>query len=690
MAALRRNAVLVLALALLTVLPAFFPAKSADVAARTDGSGWTEYTGELPSWARTAVAQVRATRNAAARPASLAQDETDIFTQDFEGVFPPPDWQVFDRLADTDPGVAHPVWDATDCTAPPQPAGNTRSAGAVAGGIPIGCDDPYSSMVGTAMFAPRIDGRNFDGGVEMTMWWKFHMRDNENFVFCTFWGEGDEDLQCLAPTATETDWIQAQPALFAAASNKEALDVAFFFFDDTPSGTNLGAWIDNILLVGLGTPRPTSTPGPTIQVPTPIRDTRPAYMPLSFKQAALDALPPVTGLESGINILFGSKRDANGNVVDRRDTQQYGIWRLCQQAQWYGMAPGAVVKLQWYFGAPGDEPAAIAEENTNINPEFTIQAPDGRNPVGCVQNTEDGRPVPINLGTWVVKAYVDGATEPAAMSQIVVQEDPPAGATARATQPAPTPSPTAPAPDGCTNTLINGGFEAGPNQGWDVGSNLADPNSRDLERVITVGPPTLDGIFKALLWGGARSPEATDPSAVHTLLQIVDHFDPSQLVSARLTAFFGIATTEIMGDAVENDRLIAAWLNPADTSQFAVVMNATDDDLEPNTWYRLQETNATTAALRVQPGWNQSALLFQLVQNATEQTRVVFDAIELRVCTTGAASAAGPAAPALDSAHGVALGDVPASGSASITPLYDRPWPAELTGGGTMAVEPAH
>jgi hypothetical protein len=117
-------------------------------------------------------------------------------------------------------------------------------------------------------------------------------------------------------------------------------------------------------------------------------------------------------------------------------------------------------------------------------------------------------------------------------------------------------------------------------------------------------------------------------------------------------------------------------------------MNASDEDLEPNTWYRLMEQEATTQALTVQPGWEESILIFQSSQNTTEVSTFVLDAISIEVCTT-AAAAQRPAR----SAESIdvelrTLDGRPVTGDASITPVRDRPWPKHLAPRGPI-VEPA-
>ncbi|MFQ5460966.1 MAG: hypothetical protein ACE5EL_09250, partial [Anaerolineae bacterium] len=277
----------------------------------------------------------------------------------------------------------------------------------------------------------------------------------------------------------------------------------------------------------------------------------------------------------------------------------------------------------------------VAKDDPDVNPTMSLDRAIGHE-ASCLLASLDGRPVPIPTGNFEVRVWLGNGLFPTTRGQVLIQPDPPPGATPYPPSPTPFPtiaaSPTPKATPGtgpdCREFLVNGDFERGPSVGWTHGMDPVVPD-HDIAAVIRNDVSTNNGDWAArmggvLVTGGRFVDEIRQPSSPVGLIE------PSRLLTATLRFFGGIVTEETP-DGTPSDALLMAFVSVNNPDKNVVIGGFSEESLTPGRFQGF-EVDVTEHLSRRPPDWEDSLVVFQSQQNDTAATWHFLDDISLNVC----------------------------------------------------------
>jgi hypothetical protein len=708
---------LLFSLALLAGFAGLTASRNADAAPSDEGSGGAR--GEIVTWTDGSQVRVQELASPSLLPAELAasrpmmvvqgsQQSEVIAEMDFEdATFPPTDWEVDDQVTVTFGPDAVDAWSRQICQTDLNRGGTAAawSAGGGTSGAALACGQNPGKALGTRLFRDGIDTRAYPFGitVDFSVWLDLPLTGDSSRAMKTCWRESNADTaQCSSIVIDNSQLLKrwlvlTAPVTFATAANKASIELMFWFDDRTGTGAYAGAFIDNVRIEGLtsappptptpatpATQRPTTvvnTPTPSI-TPTPTERAKIAYLPILMRSADKDdpemmPEPPTKGLI----VEFGTALDAGDRVQGKGTRFQYGHMRLCSQISWFGQPPATRISWQW-FQKSGSQFQKIG--SATLNDYIVVGQEERRYISKCIAAVDgEGRDVPIWMNEYKVEAYIDDpeSSGPADAMQIaIVQQDPPPGATRIPIGPTPQPtgaaSPTPkatggpPLEAGCTQYAVNGDFERGPSVGWTLRTNVAAPNdttARVIQRAADLGLVAADGGDWLAIMGRALNVRDQLLTESFPLPQA------SQIISASLDFSFGMVTTETR-DGNHDDTFLAAMLNQDGQNQTIPNSGISEELVDPNNWYSLNNPLDITQLVTARAGWTSAQVLFQSLNDDKAASAHLLDAVSLVICTRSADP--NPLMPLSSASHvriDAELGDfMPASQLRPSGPILDR------------------
>ncbi len=206
---------------------------------------------------------------------------------DFESDMLPAGWEAWDAFARAEGVPDRHMWASDSCETWADRGGDA-SGWALRGGVvgmALPCGGSNTEPVDTLLTYGPIDSRPFVNGVEVALDVKLNLAFEEAFLVCMSTNDLEEPLACFSAGVTETDWASFEPAIHFADGGGQAAAMVYVLFrdrDPSPVPPRFGAYVDNIVIVGLAPPAtPTSaatatpsgsttpsTPGPTTATPT--------------------------------------------------------------------------------------------------------------------------------------------------------------------------------------------------------------------------------------------------------------------------------------------------------------------------------------------------------------------------------------------------------------------------------------
>jgi hypothetical protein len=570
------------------------------------------------------------------------------------GTFPPAGWQL------TDPRNPIPTdfaWSAETCDVDPLRGGDV-AAWAVGGGpagSQLSCAAPYTEPVDSWLSYGPIDATGLAGGLRATMLVRLDQpgTDGGNLQVCAT-GPLAGNFTCIPVGPAQLNWgTFPRPLSLHWSAGLPEVYFALRYADGSPAGGDFGAFVDNILVEGIpgaGTPTPTGQAPTVAPSASPTRTpTRPViqgptiYLPLLLKDTDMADLPRPS--DAGASVAFGVDVDDQGNLIQPGSVFQYGVPTICARIGWFGQPPGSSVRWQWLRnGSP---------LTGGINGERSGVAPTGYQ-VSCGSGGEDaqGNPLPVPKGTYEVQMFMNGAPSPTASGQVVIQDDPPPGATPIPTGPAATLTPTGeptpgstvvptPEPDGCSEYLQNTGFESGP-ESWYAFLNQAplNPSTLIMRAADTAfnppKPPAAAGEWLAQFGATTNVEQQLGQSWAGGGALI----DPTRMVSSTLRFSFMIVTQETAN--VTHDDTLAPYFVRADGTAVQAPESGLSEEvlgaqIRPGVWYDL--TSTVTEQMTQRLGWDRASLNFVSRHNGQNLTAFLVDEVHLTVCTRPAATA---------------------------------------------------
>jgi len=585
-----------------------------------------------------------------AAPARAVQPEpgiTEVESQNFDGdTFPPEGWRTFDNEALARRREETYTWGRADCDLPVG-AGNRYSAWGVGGGRlgdALLCGVEYDQPVESWLVREGIDASGFAGGLLVS----FDIR----FDVPTWVERSPSDPAYVPPPVrvcgssatagsfscrrifgqpgTEGRWVTtgANPVVLNMVAGQDSAAIAFIYTDSQPDGLYSGVMIDNVRIQGVSE-AVAASPTPTGQQPTPTdpattavptvaptsftpRDSQRAYLPAVIRSydKVVDSPGVVpTALPGRVQVEFGTNVDITGRVENAGNRFDYGIPRLCAKQSWYDMPPGTSIRWQWYqYNAGAQRFDTIPGEQ--LNGSEVAQTPEGF-ANQCIRYVSEGTDVPVPANRYRVEVFLRGEAIPmaAGVAEVVGASGP---------QPTAGPSPTPkPLPEGCSDPLINGDFEAGPDLGW----IQRTPSGEAIIRTEAV----LSGTFSALLGRHLGAQEALISAVnVATLpAEDIEHVE----VKFRL----GMVTDETLGNGVHDDLFVLGVVNDANTMDNLPALS--EETLAPSGSARTITGDITQLFIE-RPDYPQVAFAFLTQQSATSATNFIVDDVVLDFCLT--------------------------------------------------------
>lgn len=191
---------------------------------------------------------------------------------DFETEDLPAGWAAWDELSRAEGVPDRHAWARDTCEHWGE-RGGTASAWALRGGVVgegLPCGGPNVEPVDTVLTFGPFDSRPYVHGIEVELDVKLDLAFEEAFLVCMTAADPDDPLRCFSAGVTETDWASFEPAVHFADGGDQAAAMLYVLFrdrDPEPGHTRFGAYVDNVVVIGLLPPAtPTPTPSPT---PTP-------------------------------------------------------------------------------------------------------------------------------------------------------------------------------------------------------------------------------------------------------------------------------------------------------------------------------------------------------------------------------------------------------------------------------------
>lgn len=613
------------------------------------------------------TAEVRPIDGQPARPerAGDAADQADpeiIEAQDFEAAtFPPTGWELRDLINGTTGAAIRHGWSRQVCETPDGSQGAAWSVGGGTDGAGLACGAAYARPVNSWLVRSGVDTRAYPGGllVTLNLWVDTPTPapgEPEPFRVCML-PQGQTQARCysfnLQPTQRRR-WLELrEPLSFPEAASHDTVDILFVYLDLAPSGTQSGAFVDNVVVMGLPeaspptetpaatagatatstrTPTRGPTPTPTLR-PTPTPVGRVAFLPLLMQAADKDdPLTFPTAPSTTINIAFGTDVRPDGTVVGASKVFAAGILRLCAKESWHGFARGTTIAWKWHFLSGGSwvEIPGAADSADAGTVDWARQ---------CITNEPGGNPAPLPETRYRVSVYVGDGPDPAAAEEAVVTDNPgpgvptleptftPEPTIAPSATPAKTPIPGAPA---CAPPIENGDFERGSSVGWFLRTNATDTNiSRVIVRASDIGPNVraAGGDWMAIMGGGV---DVVDQLGT----PLFELPDASDVVSATLDFKMGIAT-EQSADGTSDDTFAPFFINQDNTSVQVPRSGISEENVPANLigqWLELEAPIDVTQLIIKRDGWSQARLLFQSRNSADRPSVHFLDEVELVIC----------------------------------------------------------
>lgn len=584
----------------------------------------------------------------AARPAAQPDPGlVDIELEAFDGdAFPPEGWRTFDNDALARRREETYVWGQADCDLP-DGAGNRFAAWSVGGGrlgAGLLCGVEYEEPTESWLVREGIDASAFAGGLVVSFDIRFDVPPwversptDPDYVPPPVRVCGSTttpgSFNCrgvFGPAGSEGQWLSTgeSPVVLRTTAGQADAAIAFIHTDGEPDGLYSGVMIDNVRIQGLGEPPepsptpvghvPSATPVPPTSVPTipptpyTPRDALRAYLPVA--QRAYDALvdaPGVvpTALPGRADVVFGTDVDGTGRVENAGHRFDFGIRRLCAKESWYDVAPGTTVRWQWYQFNPGQQ-RFDEIPGEPLNSSEVAQTAQGF-ASQCIRYVDpEGGEVPVPANRYKVAVYLRGEAYPIAsgVAEVVGGSGP---------QPTAGPSPTPkPLPEGCSDPLLNGDFEAGPGNGWIERTPSGEPIIRT--------EVALESTYAALFGRHLGSQESLASSV------IVDTLPADRIESAELRFALAIVTDETTGNGVNDDLFAVGVINEALTID--VVAAVSEESFAPQQWRGL--TADMTEAFEQRPEYERVALGFVTQQSPANATNFIVDNVVLEICLT--------------------------------------------------------
>lgn len=600
-------------------------------------------------------------------PAAPAQDV--IASEGFEGdTFPPEGWEVVDRIAGQAGQEDQWTWGRQTCEVPS--TGGTAAAWGVGGGAQgsqLPCWTAYSEPVDGLLVYPGIDTTGYAGGVSVTFVFKPDIPRNNAFQIC--WAPSpEEQATCRSynvPPEQQNRWLVPQDTVLPDSAGHSDLVVFFRYLDEEPTGASRGAIVDNVLIEGLleePTPVPTTAPTntrPPTQPPQPTNTPRTGidiFMPFSLKRFDTVNLPTVEPPPPwSVVANLGTVNDEGEFEPGTR--YQLGLMGMCLQVDWEGLEIGSQIRWQWFVN---DE--AVAPDDTNLNRTIETQQEDGwfRS---CIQysNQETGELLPLPEATYRVDVWAlnvaPGAPVHDSAEAVIGSEGTPPPVV-------PTATPTLdPGQYDCRDVITNGGFESGPDEGWEVVGNFTVQGQpvQLSDIIVRYEDAGISGIGEEYGdWFGFFRFIGSDFDIITELRQLdsVPEVPSEQVASAQLDYWAGILTEEVPnGEAT--DRMGAFFISSigADgTVEGQPIAGSliSEENREGGRYYRFTIDVTDMVKQRADEGWPLMRLGYQATQNTEAATQFLLDRVSLNLCTERSAAAA--------SNPGVRRsGDVPAS-----------------------------
>jgi hypothetical protein len=245
-----------------------------------------------PAIRAAAPAAVRAARLRLGARGPLQNDL--IESQPFElEEFPPPGWQAWDRIARREGrNEDEYTWGRQTCdidTLEGFDAAAWSNGGGVLGATLVPCQ-PFLEPVSSRLFFGDIDTTEYLSGLLVTMIFKLDVPSFSSFRACApIKDDPNGYYWCYsAPQLYTGGWTTySEPMVFTQAAGLTNAEVVFSYEDLEPSGTRVGAYIDNVDIEGVyvreGAPTitpsitptraPTNTPRPTTTLSRPSTNT---------------------------------------------------------------------------------------------------------------------------------------------------------------------------------------------------------------------------------------------------------------------------------------------------------------------------------------------------------------------------------------------------------------------------------
>ncbi len=599
-------------------------------------------------------------RPSANRSSFDTMDEV-LESQDFEGTeFPPTGWRTFDDLAPegVDPNF---IWAMEDIEVPRD--GGVQAAWSIGGGTiggTLGFGGVYADPVASVLAYGPMDLTAFPDG--LTVQHQFYpdlpVRTGEPnnaaeakaFLVCTDRRDSTTNLDCRTLASEDgprKQWVGwGEPLEFALAGGLDEVFVYFIHRDLTPEGTHMGVIIDNVEIVGktISDPGPGPSPVPTASStpqpgpgpgPGPAPDPNRAFLPFVFNNFDKANLPsefptPQTG---SISVDFGTDINRETGALANEGTRfTNGIQQLCAREQWRDMVVGTPMRVQWFVERGGVFEELDPGNVTGVNDTFDAPA-EASFAFQCVGFVDaSGNAIPVPNGRYRTSIYLRGSDVAAASRTAEIVPGSP-GPTATPGANPPTASPTPPGeatpkptlPANCTNPLVNGDFEQGPNVGWQQQS----ANNQASIRADGALQSNFGVIF-GLYPGAQEAVMALEP--VTTLPE-------GELESATVRWWLNVVSQEDRSNGDNADRFgIGTRGNTNDDGRSLVAVS--EDSFAPNTttpfpsdrWWPLQAD--ITSGFVQGEGFDEAHLLLVGILNANELlTNFRVDNVVLELCT---------------------------------------------------------
>jgi len=606
-------------------------------------------------------------RQPAVNRALLAPDQAEpvqVEYQTFEGTtFPPANWQALDNLS-----AQNPNYTFSRALCDPDPlTGGLASAWAVGGGAKgteLDCGAAYSEPVESFLLYGPIDTTDYHDGLQVSALFRLNQpvpTGDFNTRVCATQGPRVTDLNCIPVGPENSNWVVYPARQMLWAKEQSQVVFAVMYRDQSPMGGHFGAFVDNILIEGLpgeaATPTPTRAvtqpppPGsPTatrvvIPTDTPRPTPRPSkviYLPMLFKNTEAVELP--TPASSLMTVGFGVVVDDQGNLIQPGAVFQFGIPSLCARMAWIGQPPLTQMRWQWYRNS---RPLNVEGLNGSLS-----NIPASGSTPSCAVGGEDadGNPIPVPKGSYDVAVYLNYATTATVIGNVVIQDDPPPGATAIPTGPYPTREPTQPEPTAttegptptptpepgtgaCRSWLTNANFESGPQDWFAFVEGVANQVSPFIVEGSTLGLRPAEGTWLAMI---GRIQGSTEEALVQPWPATGPLVEPSLMISATLQMNFGIITDETK-NSTHDDTLVVVVADQTGRSQGVERSGYSEESIDPGSWYHYTTPLNVTTLLTKRAGWDTMAFGFQGHNSADKRSIFLIDDVRLTVCERPAA-----------------------------------------------------